>query len=173
MTDPLAALIPVLSGLLAYFGAFAAAYMSKKAENIATREDIEEITRMIESVKADLAPKAELRRLVAARKIEVMAELIEKADALSRMSFQYGTTEYVTGLQTLGQLIERNEYLFSSRLVVDFKRYLGAVIGHGVTLTAQATPENIMDLVGRFTEARNKLITLARTELHVESDLEV
>lgn len=44
-------LVPLLSLLFGYFGAFLKSYSKKKGENLATKEDIAEITKKIEEVK--------------------------------------------------------------------------------------------------------------------------
>jgi hypothetical protein len=44
-------LIPFLSLLFGYFGAFLKSYSKKKGENLATKEDVADITKKVEEVK--------------------------------------------------------------------------------------------------------------------------
>jgi len=50
----------LLVGILALVGAFLGSYLRTKAKNLATREDIESITKKVESIKAEYATQLEL-----------------------------------------------------------------------------------------------------------------
>jgi hypothetical protein len=56
-------------------GAFIGTYLQQKGKNLATREDISEITRKVESIKTDYAAKQHFSRLRYEREIELYREI--------------------------------------------------------------------------------------------------
>ncbi len=74
-----AGIFGVLGLLWADFRKHREAYASAKGTNLATKEDIGEITRRIESVKAELVLNAEVRKQVAAEKVKGLLRLADAA----------------------------------------------------------------------------------------------
>lgn len=98
-------LISLLFGLI--LGNFLPKYLSKKGENLATKEDISEITDKIESVKHEYANDLE----------SVKAELSAK---LSTHGFRY-ENEYSILSELTGLLVDVRDASVSLRPVMDFK----------------------------------------------------
>lgn len=65
-----------LIGLLV--SAYVPSYFKKKGENLATKEDIEEITKKIESVKADISQRLQVSQFRYQREFEILLELSAK-----------------------------------------------------------------------------------------------
>lgn len=98
-------LISLLFGLI--LGNFLPKYLSKKGENLATKEDISEITDKIESVKHEYANDLE----------SVKAELSAK---LNTHGFRY-ENEYSILSELTGLLVDVRDASVSLRPVMDFK----------------------------------------------------
>ncbi|MBK7846967.1 MAG: hypothetical protein IPJ73_06385 [Zoogloea sp.] len=98
-------LLSLLFGLI--LGNFLPKYFSKKGENLATKEDISEITDKIESVKHDYANDLE----------SVKAELSAK---LNTHGFRY-ENEYNILSELTGLLVDVRDASVSLRPVMDFK----------------------------------------------------
>lgn len=101
----------ILLGIWKILGPFFSGYLKKKAEDLATKEDIALITEKVESVKAgfatsierlkwDLGKKATLHHLYAAKQLEALAEIWDalfelqrSTEALRQSSEQEGEAE--------------------------------------------------------------------------------
>lgn len=70
--------IALVSLSLGYLGAWAHSYFSQKGKNLATKEDIEDITNKIESVKAKLNHKSQKTNAILSRQLIAFDDISEK-----------------------------------------------------------------------------------------------
>jgi len=151
-------------------------YVTEKGKNLATREDIEEITRKIESVKTDLVSKTELRRAIAIRKLDLLDQVVGAADEMTRKGLEFGTQAGADRFNELGKLVTRSEHLLSLRMVEQVRYFVGSVVAHGASLKHMASlpqpesTERAIKLVQTFTAERDRMIAGFRRELHVDDD---
>jgi hypothetical protein len=137
-------------------------YASEKGKNLATREDIEVITRKIESVKADFELKSELRRQVAIRKIDIAGQIMAAGDDLSRRANEYPTEVYLRDVLAFGRLLTANEHLFSDNVVRAFRRYAASIVIHGHNVRHNLDPE----IFSKFTAEADQIVAVVRADLH-------
>lgn len=74
--------VPIASGLAAYYGS----YLRKKGENLATKEDLSNITTTVESIKAELETKKELTLAALDRRLDAHQEAFTLWRALVSIS---------------------------------------------------------------------------------------
>jgi len=98
----------LLSAIGGFLAGYFRSYLGKKAENLATKEDIEGITRIVEGVKSDLATNQELIRWELGKRATIHRLAAEKEfEALSEIGkclfeLQQATEELrPTGLQRI------------------------------------------------------------------------
>jgi hypothetical protein len=151
-------------------------YMTEKGKNLATKEDIEEITRKIESVKTDLVSKTELRKVIAVRKLALIDEIVAKADEMTRKGVLFGTQVFADDLNEFGKLLTRSEHLLSLQMVEQMRYFLGSTVAHTAsvkhlsTLPGPVSTERVQELVRTFVAERDRMIAVFRKELHVDDD---
>jgi hypothetical protein len=82
-------IVPSVLGLVAgLLGAYLKSYGSEKGKNLATKEDIEEITRKVEGVKTQHAAQLESTKKDHAREIEELRSELSHRSHISRMQFE-------------------------------------------------------------------------------------
>lgn len=83
-------LVAVLSFCGTLLGGYLFSYFKKKAEHLATKEDIAEITRRIETVKTDLEQRLKINSFRYEKEFAVLVELNEAVFRFRDFAKQYG-----------------------------------------------------------------------------------
>lgn len=84
-------IVLVLSFLGALVGGTLHSYFKKKGENLATRQDVEEITRKIEAVKTDFEQRLKINSFRYEKEFVVLVELNEAVFKFRDFAKEYGT----------------------------------------------------------------------------------
>ena len=162
-----AGVLGVLGFLWSDMRKYREAYATAKGTNLATKEDIEQITHKIESVKADLNLKAELRRQVAIVKVQVVGQIMAMAAQVARRAEAFGTDEYVAEATAFARLLVESKYLFSMRAANEFEEFLAKVVIHGHRVKSEP---DVSAVHKEFAATRDQLIALVRSELHIDDE---
>jgi len=85
---------------------FASSYLSEKGKNLATKEDIEEITRKVEEVKAELQARHTLRFAALDKRLEAHQRAFEHCRKLLRSL--RGDGELLLALDTMAMWFDEN-----------------------------------------------------------------
>jgi len=119
-------LILILLGSISY--KLLPAYRNKKGENLATKEDIEEITIKIESVKAVFERDKIKFNSVYQKKVQVITEIHSKfhncimsLTTFLRMRFQPTTDPYIPDSEKI--LVDFADYLIKNKIYLDSPLY--------------------------------------------------
>ena len=184
--DSLFALQVLQAGVTAVLGylvfdarKYAEAYASAKGTNVATREDIEEITRKIESVKADLTLNVEVRKAVAAEKVKRLLSLADAARVVGEDV--YGLSEdddakRAVAMQAYWSAFRGALVLIDQETITEaeaFGREAGSARGALMTrkhLPANVPGPDVVTLHNRGEIARDRLLEAIRVELTVAQE---
>jgi hypothetical protein len=116
----------VLSVLLALFvGGFLKSYMSKKGENLATREDIAELTRLTKEIEHTVSTKSWTREIRKEAAFDALKSLARVEAAVSSVLSQHNlvmgefTADKKTRDAVLAEFKTAHESLSSTRILVE------------------------------------------------------
>ena len=102
------AVIAIILGLV--IKSFLPTYFSKKGENLATKEDIEEITEKIEAVRVEYAQREHRSETAFNKEFEILFEAWDALFELRMATLSLRQPEFVIGIETLSdgeQMIEK------------------------------------------------------------------
>ena len=111
--------------VLPFIGSYIGSYSKRKGENLATKEDIEEITDMIESVKAEILLDKELEKQYLGKKLELLLIFF---DHVTEFNFELLTVNFGDFPNDEGQSLYDYQVSFHKSVAEISKSYQRLVV---------------------------------------------